>query len=59
MYATVADAAKDYCLRTRKELFQVVVKPIIPGVTTNLHLSFTNPSRDNLIMEYVKGKLMC
>jgi choloylglycine hydrolase len=59
MYATVSEAARDICPGSGHEPFQVVVKSVVPGVKTNLHLSFTDPSGDNLIMEYVKGKLTC
>jgi choloylglycine hydrolase len=58
-YATVADAARAYCPGNGTEPFQVVVKSIVPTVQTNLHLSFSDPSGDNVIMEFAKGKLTC
>ncbi|KAK0388190.1 hypothetical protein NLU13_4435 [Sarocladium strictum] len=58
-YANVADAAKAYCPGPGEEPFQVVVKSIVPGVHSNLHLSFSDPTGNNLIMEFAKGKLTC
>ncbi|KIW13644.1 hypothetical protein PV08_08835 [Exophiala spinifera] len=56
-YATVAEAAEDICGGAEK--FQVVSKPVVPGVSTNLHVAFTDTTGDNLIMEYTEGELSC
>lgn len=60
-YATVAEAVEDICPGTGggKEKFQVVPKPVVPGVDTVVHVAFTDKSGDNLVMEYTSGELHC
>ncbi|QBQ42859.1 linear amide C-N hydrolase [Sphingobacterium psychroaquaticum] len=54
-YATVEEAVNDL----RKESF-AVVSDYVPGTTkfTTLHLSISDASGDNAIMEYINGKLI-
>lgn len=54
-FATVAEAVDAF----RKEEF-VVVTDFIPGTDkyTTIHLSLSDPSGDNAVLEYIGGKLM-
>lgn len=54
-FATVAEAVEAF----RKEEF-VIVTDFIPGTDkfTTVHLSLSDPTGDNAILEYVKGKLV-
>lgn len=58
-YATVEEVAKAVCPGRGKSPFQVVPTSLVPGVKSYGHLSYSDPSGDNLIMEYAKGKLTC
>lgn len=55
-YATVNDAAAD--LKKNPNLFQVITKPLVPGVSSTGHVSLTDKSGDNLVMEFLDGKLV-
>ncbi|KAF7550691.1 hypothetical protein G7Z17_g5560 [Cylindrodendrum hubeiense] len=60
MYASVAEAASDYCHgEGGKEKFQVVGLSLLQDHPMSLHLSFSDTKGDNLILEFVKGKLKC
>lgn len=56
-YATVDEAAKDLYTSDGKEKLQVVTAELIPGEPSLGHLSLTDPSGDNLIIEYLDGVL--
>lgn len=56
-YATVDEAAKDLFTSDGKEKFQVVTAELIPGTPSLGHLSLTDASGDNLILEYLDGVL--
>ena len=56
MYPTVAAAAK--AVQNNPRIFQVVSKPMVPGVSSTAHVSLTDKSGDNLVMEYLDGKLV-
>jgi penicillin V acylase-like amidase (Ntn superfamily) len=56
MYATVDDAATD--LKKNLNLFQVITQPLVPGVSSTGHVSITDKSGDNMVMEYLDGKLV-
>ncbi|KAM0231490.1 hypothetical protein ACHAP5_011048 [Fusarium lateritium] len=58
-YATVEEVADAVCPGSGKAPFQVVPTSLVPGVNSVGHLSYSDPSGDNLVMEYVKGKLNC
>jgi len=56
-YATVAEAANDLFDQTGHPKFQVRTKALIPGVPTLMHLSLTDATGDNLILEWLNGEL--
>ena len=56
-YATVAEAVNDLRTASGAERFQVRTKSIVPGVASLGHLSLTDASGDNVVMEYYDGKL--
>ncbi|KAF5664356.1 penicillin acylase [Fusarium heterosporum] len=58
-YATVEEVAKAVCPGRGKAPFQVVPTSLVPGVKSVGHLSYSDPSGDNLVMEYVNGVLKC
>ncbi|KIL88278.1 hypothetical protein FAVG1_08357 [Fusarium avenaceum] len=58
-YATVEEVAKAVCPGQGKSPFQVVPTALVPGVKSAGHLSYSDPSGDNLIMEYADGALKC
>ena len=52
-YATVEEAVHDFQLNNFN-----IIAPILPnGSPSSVHLSMTDPSGDNAILEYIKGKL--
>lgn len=53
-YDSVADAANDL----NKSDLQVVTASLVPGVSSTAHLSLTDKSGDNLILEYINGQLV-
>lgn len=61
MYATVNETVASVCPSNGQEKaeFQVVPKELIPGIKSNVHLAFTDKTGDNVIMEFVGGKLTC
>ena len=54
MYSTVAEAAD----ALEKSDMQVVTAELVPGVSSVGHLSFTDKSGDNLVLEYLEGQLV-
>ena len=56
-FATVAEAVEALHDSTGTEVFQVRTKSIVPGVPTDCHLALTDPGGDNVVLEYVNGKL--
>ncbi|KAH7175082.1 hydrolase [Fusarium flagelliforme] len=58
-YATVEEVARAVCPGGGKSPFQVVATSLVPGVKSVGHLSYSDPSGDNLVMEYVEGALRC
>ncbi|KAK5048655.1 hypothetical protein LTR84_005746 [Exophiala bonariae] len=56
-YATVDEAAKDLYTADGKEKLQVVTAELIPGEPSLGHLMLTDPSGDNLILEFLDGVL--
>ncbi|KAK7432827.1 hypothetical protein QQZ08_000690 [Neonectria magnoliae] len=56
-YASVADAEAACC--TGEEEFQVRTRSIVEDVDTSLRLSLSDTTSDNLVLEFVKGKLVC
>ncbi|KIV88691.1 hypothetical protein PV10_08349 [Exophiala mesophila] len=56
-YATVDEAFKDLYDEDGEVKFQVATAEIIPGTPSVGHISLTDPSGDNLIMEYLDGVL--
>lgn len=52
-YATVEEAVNEF----GKNQFHIVAKPLPDGTYPGIHLSITDPSGDNAIFEYIKGKL--
>lgn len=60
MYATVAEAAKDSCpSEGGEEKFQVVETSLRQDFSAGVHLSISDTNGDNLILEFVEGKLKC
>ncbi|KAH6681028.1 nucleophile aminohydrolase [Plectosphaerella plurivora] len=60
MYATVNETVTAVCPQGGQPAkFQVVPKEVLPGIKSHVHLAFTDKSGDNVIMEYVGGKLTC
>ena len=60
MYANVTEAANDVCPGPGKEeKFQIITKQILPNVNSVGHVSISDKSGDNLVMEYINGKLNC
>ncbi|KAM5347106.1 hypothetical protein ACJ41O_010111 [Fusarium nematophilum] len=60
MYGSVAEAAQDFCPQSNaKERFQVAGESLVPGIESKMHIALSDMSGDNLIMEYVKGRLQC
>ncbi|KEF57085.1 uncharacterized protein A1O9_07275 [Exophiala aquamarina CBS 119918] len=56
-YATVDEAANDLYTAEGREKFQVVTAELIPGTPSLGHISLTDESGDNLILEYLDGVL--
>ncbi len=56
MYATVAEAAKDLFNRDGQAKFQVRTKELIPEVPSLMHISLSDATGDNLVMEWLNGK---
>lgn len=56
-YATVDEAAKDLYSADGKEKLQVVTAELIPGEPSLGHLMLSDPSGDNLILEFLDGVL--
>lgn len=56
-FATVSEAAADLFGPDGKEKFQVVTAELIPGTPSLGHLSLADASGDNLILEYLDGRL--
>jgi len=56
-YASVADVRADILGPGGEERFQVRTRGIIPGLATVVHLVLGDASGDNLVMEYLDGKL--
>ncbi|KAH7176665.1 nucleophile aminohydrolase [Dactylonectria macrodidyma] len=60
MYASVAEAASDYCpSEGGEEKFQVVGRSLLEGIDMGLHVTLSDKKGDNLILEFIKGKLKC
>ncbi|KAL6410537.1 hypothetical protein AUP68_06963 [Ilyonectria robusta] len=60
MYATVAEAAKDSCpSEGGEQKFQVVETSLRREFSAGVHLSISDTKGDNLILEFVEGKLKC
>jgi penicillin V acylase-like amidase (Ntn superfamily) len=57
-YATVAEAAKDLFDSNGNAKFQVRTRDLIPGVSTVMHVALSDASGDNLILEWINGKLV-
>ncbi|KAK5193313.1 hypothetical protein LTR99_006863 [Exophiala xenobiotica] len=58
LYGTVAEAADDLFNKDGQAKFQVRTKEIIPGVPSLMHVSLTDATGDNLILEWLNGKLV-
>ncbi|KAF4996689.1 hypothetical protein FGRMN_4347 [Fusarium graminum] len=58
-YATVEEVVKAVCPGGGKSPFQVIDSGLVPDVKSLGHLSYSDPSGDNLVMEYVNGALKC
>lgn len=59
-YATVEEIVDNICPGHGTEKFQAVTKTVIKGLKTVVHLSLSDLSGDNLVMEYVDdGRLTC
>lgn len=52
-YATVAEAANDLFDQNGEPKFQVRTKDLIPGVPSLMHVSLSDASGDNLILEWL------
>lgn len=57
-YATVAEAAKDLFDGAGQPKFQVRTQALIPGVPTVMHVALADATGDNLILEWINGKLV-
>lgn len=57
-YATVAEAAADLYTADGQEKFQVRTQALVPGVSSVMHVSLADASGDNLVLEYIDGKLV-
>jgi choloylglycine hydrolase len=57
-YANVSDAAKDIYDKNGQSKFQVRTKELIPGVPSLMHVSLSDATGDNLILEWLNGKLV-
>ncbi|KAK5065367.1 hypothetical protein LTR84_001205 [Exophiala bonariae] len=58
MYATVDEAARDLFTEGGQAKFQVRTEALIPGVPTLMHVSVSDATGDNLILEWLDGKLV-
>lgn len=56
-YATVEEAANDLFTPDGRQKFQILTTELIPGTPSVGHVSLTDPTGDNLIMEYLDGIL--
>ncbi|KAK5057463.1 hypothetical protein LTR84_011463 [Exophiala bonariae] len=56
-YASVADVRADLFTPSGEDRFQVRTREIIPGMASVVHLVLGDATGDNLIMEYLQGKL--
>jgi choloylglycine hydrolase len=54
----VSDAAKDIYDKNGQSKFQVRTKELIPGVPSLMHVSLSDATGDNLILEWLNGKLV-
>lgn len=54
LYPTVAEAAE----AIQSEDIQIVTKALVPGVSSTAHLAITDKSGDNMVVEYIDGKLV-
>ncbi|OAG44407.1 hypothetical protein AYO21_01403 [Fonsecaea monophora] len=57
-YSNVSQAANDMFDKDGQPKFQVRTKEVVPGVKTELHLSLTDATGDNLILEWIGGDLV-
>ncbi|KAJ9636482.1 uncharacterized protein PV06_01537 [Exophiala oligosperma] len=58
LYSTVAEAADDLFNQNGQPKFQVRTKDLIPGVPSLMHVSLSDATGDNLILEWLNGKLV-
>ncbi|KPM37887.1 hypothetical protein AK830_g8686 [Neonectria ditissima] len=58
-FASVADAEAEYCAGDDREEFQVRSRSVLEGVPTSVRLALSDPTGDNLVLEFVHGKLVC
>ena len=58
LYGTVAEAANDLFNKDGQAKFQVRTKDLIPGVPSLMHVSLSDATGDNLILEWLNGKLV-
>lgn len=56
-YASVAEVKADLFTSTGEERFQIRTRGTIPGTATVSHLILGDASGDNMVMEYLDGKL--
>jgi penicillin V acylase-like amidase (Ntn superfamily) len=54
LYPNVAAAAE----ALQKDNIQVVTKALVPGVSSTAHLALSDKSGDNMIVEYLNGKMV-
>ncbi|KIV78675.1 hypothetical protein PV11_06301 [Exophiala sideris] len=57
-YATVAEAANDLFDASGVPKFQVRTRELIPGVPSLMHVSLSDATGDNLILEWLNGALV-
>ncbi|KAL6718681.1 hypothetical protein ACLMJK_002915 [Lecanora helva] len=56
-YETVEEVVADLFTPSGAEKFQIATKEVVPEVATLGHLALTDRSGDNVVMEYIEGKL--
>ncbi|RVX71272.1 hypothetical protein B0A52_04846 [Exophiala mesophila] len=56
-YASVAEVKADLFTPAGEERFQIRTRGVIPGTATICHLVLGDASGDNIVMEYLDGKL--
>lgn len=58
-YTTVDQVVEASCPGNGTLPFQVMGTALVPGVKSNAHLAVSDVTGDNVVMEFIKGELVC